>query len=472
MAPSTTLALIASALGQAFLLASGEVFHLKQRPIPGPYSLQGLTAFTVYAPPDGPTAEKAGDGPFVEFKNLQAHSTDPSKADGDLAGYGSVQLALVSVDDYEKYISKAPECDANDQLSNGGAAMSTFNVGFTKSQFMHSGINKTGTYFLLMSNCGNLSQGEVTGQVAVRNPFGFMSGTQYHKLSFYGYSMVLYMVLAVIWLALCLIWKQEFIAMHAIVGLVIGLKLVESVSWAFHLYNMNMSGEASDSTVCFLVMFTTLTSYTSYSFILVISQGWRMTEEVLEDWMLIKMGFFGLIWVVINYVREGSMVHRQSFHISSKFMTMTAVGSTMINAMVFLWVLTSLARLSKNLKERNLEDQLKAISRFTVALVVAIVASVMVVLLQLLDSMGSLQVSWKYQYLADGGLSQVIFTCVVVVAMWAWMPSAASGQLGYAAPVGQNEEDGLWKEGGDEDAEENGGNKIAPATVGAADEDL
>merc|ERR1719291_1286048 len=166
------------------------------------------------------------------------------------------------------------------------------------------------------------------------------------------------------------------------------------------------------------------------------------------------------------------MVHRQSFHTSTKFMTMTAVGSILVNAMVFIWVLRSLARLSKNLRDRSLDHQLKAISRFTVALVVALVASTIVALLQLLDSMGSLQVSWRYQYLADGGLTQVIFAGVLVVAMWVWMPSAGSGQLGYAAPIGQNEEDGLWKEGAEEDAEENGGKKIAPATVGAMDEDL
>jgi len=472
MTPTTSLALLVSALGQAFLLASGEIFHLDKKPIPAAYSLQGLVAFTVYVPPDGPKAN-AGDSPFVEFKGVQAHSTDPSKADEVLASYGGIQLSLITMEDYDKYISKGPVCDFSDQLSNGGASMSKYDVAFTKTQFSHSGINKTGVYFLLMSNCGNFSAGEVSGQVAVRNPFGFMSGTQYHKLSFYSYTTMLYMVLAVIWGVLCLTWRKEFIAIHAIVALVIGMKLVECVSWTVHLYSMNLSGTASDSVICGLVMITTLTSYTSYTFILVISQGWRMTEEVLEDCMLAKMGFFGLFWVVFNYLREGAMVHRQSFHISPKFMTMTAVGSAITNVMVFTWILISLARLSKNLKERNMEDQLKAVSRFTVALIIAVVAGVMVGLLQLLDSMGSLQVSWQYQYLADAGLSQVVFTCLVAVAMWVWMPSAGSGQLGYAAPVGQNEEDGLWKEdGADDDAEENGGSKVAPATVGAADEDL
>jgi len=470
MTPTTSVVLIIS-LGQAFLLASGEIFKLDRRPIPDAYSLHGLAAFTVYAPPDGPLTPQAGDGPFVEFKGLQAHSTDPNKADGDLANYASLQLSMVSKVDFDNHISKGPVC-IGDQLSTEGTLMQTFTVGFTNSQFLHNSINATGVYLLIMSNCGNVSLGEVSGQVAVRNPFGYMSGTEYHKLSFYGYTTLFYLALAIIWGVLCLTWMQEFIAIHAIVGLVIGLKLLECVCWTVHLYSMNLSGDSSDSIVCVLVMLTTLTSYTTYTFILVISQGWRMTEEVLEDCMLVKMGFFGLFWVVINYLREGAMVHRQTFQIADNFMTTTAAGSIVVNAIVFAWIFSSLARLSNNLKERNLEEQLKAISRFTVALIISVAASTVVVFLQLLDSTGSLQVAWKYQYLADGGLSQVVFACVVVVAMWVWMPKAGVGQLGYSAPVGQNEDDGLWKEDGADDAEHDGGNKVSPATVGAAHEDL
>jgi len=474
MTPTTSLALVVSALLlQAIPPASGEIFHLDKRPIPPAYSLQGLAAFTVYVPPDGPTAQ-AGGSPFVEFKGVQAHSTDPTMADDALAHYGSVQLSLISVDDYDQHISKGPVCDLNGQLSNEGASMSKYNVGFTHTQFVHSDINKTGVYFLLMSNCGNFSQGEVIGQVVVRNTFGFMSAIQYHKLSFYSYCTMVYTVLAVIWGLLCVTWRQGLIAMHGLVGFVIGLKVVECVFWTGHLYSLNLSGEASGIVACLPIMFTVVSSYSSYTLILVISQGWRMTEEVLQECTVAKIGVFGLIWISFNYLREGAMVHRQSFHISSNFMTMTALGAMTTNGILFAWILMSLAKLSNGLKERNLENQLKAVSRFTVAFIVAIVASFPVAVVQLLDSLGSLAVPWKYQYLADGGLVHVIVASMVVVAMWVWKPSADSDQLGYdAAPIGQNDDEGLWKEDGDdEDAEENGGNKIAPATVGAADEDL
>ncbi|CAK0788353.1 unnamed protein product [Prorocentrum cordatum] len=189
--------------------------------------------------------------------------------------------------------------------------------------------------------------------------------------------------------------------------------------------------------------------------------------EALEDCTLVKIHVFGLIRVYFRNLREAAMVHRHCFHISSNFVTMTALGAVTTASILFAWILMSLAGLPKSLKKRNLENQLKAVSRFAVAFLVGVVASVLGALVQLLDCLGSLAAPWKHQYLADGGLAHVI------IVMWMWMPSADSGQLGYAAPICQNDDDGLWKEDvADKYAEENGGSKIALAAVGAADDDL
>ena len=78
-----------------------------------------------------------------------------------------------------------------------------------------------------------------------------------------------------------------------------------------HPCNVNMSGKMSDSPVCILVMFATMTSCVSYTCIPVISQGWWMTEEALEGGVRIKMfgltphrrplgGLSGVAWVVLG----------------------------------------------------------------------------------------------------------------------------------------------------------------------------
>lgn len=468
--PIARKARVLAAVALAFPLASGEIFKFDQRPLPGPYSLQGLAAFTLYAPGDSPKKNDGGERPFVEYRDIQAHSTAQGQADSSLDTYKSIQMTLISEEDYEKHIAQGPICNSMDQLETKSAPGVTMHtVYFTKTETEHVEVNKTGTYFLLVSNCGNFSSGVINGNVAVRNPFGYASGTDYHKMVSYGYFFGIYIVMALVWGLLCVMWKSELIAMHGVVGLVLALGLVEAGAWYYYLSNMNQTGIVGESMVCVLVMFTVLTTYTSYTFILVVSQGWRMTEEVLDDCMLCKMAIFGLIWVVASYLREGAMTHRQAYHISTKFMTMTLVPNLVVNLLILAWIFLSLGKLSKTLQERSLNDQLKAISRFTTGLAIAVAVGSLVAVVQLLDSSGSLQLGWEYQFLVDGGLSHVIFISMLGLSMFVWMPSAGSAQLGYAPPVDQ-EDDGLWKEGGDD--ENGGGNKIMPDTVGAADEDL
>merc|ERR1712232_331864 len=132
-----------------------------------------------------------------------------------------------------------------------------------------------------------------------------------------GWIFAAYVVMMAIWILLCVEWKSDLTAMHGIVGSAIGLGLVESGAWYFYLAYQNKTGIGMDSIVSVLVMFTVLKVWTSYTFILTVSQGWRMTDEILDNCMLIKLLLFGLLWIAINYVREGAVVFRYAFHISS-----------------------------------------------------------------------------------------------------------------------------------------------------------
>jgi hypothetical protein len=453
----------------AILAVRGEVFKFEARPLPEGYSLQGLAAFTIYAGADSPVKANTGDMPFVEYRDVQAHSLDSSQSDSALGSYKSLELTMIRQEDYAEHIEKGPICNANDQLHTAGAtSVKMHGVHFTNSERQEVKLDKTGTYFLLMSNCGNFSKGVINGAVAVRNPYGYVSGIDYHKMVAYGWLVAAYAVMAAVWVVLLLVWKSELIAMHAVISIVLGMGMLESCCWYLHLTSLNQTGVTTDSVVCVLVMLSVLTEYTSYTFILVVSQGWRMTEEVLDDCLLAKMGFFGLFWVVANYLRQGAMTHRSAYHISTKFMTLTAIPSMLVNLCIFAWVFMSLGTLTKNLKERGLDDQLKAISRFTTGLIVAIIVGTLVALIQMMDSAGSLKLDWKYQFVMDNGINHVIFICMVALSMIVWMPSAGTGQMGYAAPEEQLEqEEGIWKEG-----DEEGGNKVAPQMMGNADEDL
>jgi hypothetical protein len=437
------------------------VVSLESRPVPAPFTSEGLAAFTVYVGADSPVKAAAGELPTVEYRDVQAHSIDPSQADGSLASYKSLEVTLVHQEEYAAHIEKGPQCNANEKLFRPDSVhFKMHGVHFTGMKRETVQLQQTGTYFLLVSNCGNVTNAVISGNVAVRNPFGYVSGVDYHKLVVYGWLALGYVIMAAVWAGLCVVWRSELIAMHAVISIILVMCLVEACSWYFTLSSLNQTGIGSETWTCVLVMNSVMTEFTAYTFILVISQGWRMTEEILDDCLLFKMGVFGLVWVVANYMRQGAMTHRSFFHFSTKFMTITALPSMVLNVLIFGWVFSSLNSLTNNLKERGMSDKLQAVDRFTKGLTVSLIAGALVSLIQLLDNSGYISLGWQHQFMIDGGLGHVMFMAMLGLAMFAWKPSAGSGHLGYAAPHEQEEEG---------DAEAYGG-KVAPQRVGATDD--
>jgi len=474
--PAAARALVATALWGAPHTSLGEILRLDGRTAPGAYTLQGLAAFTLYALPDAPAWGKSqGTFPSVSFANLTAK--DPKAPAGISPESAGLEVVLIKDADYSRLPGLGLGCPAQKRLQwpegvpvarlpiplNGGVASSS-----------PVNITTTGIYYLLFANCENTTGAEIQigGAVVVRNPFGFLTAIDFHKQTVYGWVSVTYVVLTIIWAGLCMTWQDELITIHAIVGVTISIGLIEAISWYFYLEFVNTYGEVADNTKCVMVMITVLKTYTAYTFVVVLSQGWRMTEETLDNCTLWKMAVVGLMWVLIAYMHEGAMANRHSFHIAAKMMVATAIAAFAANVVYFAWIFASLRGLKEGLRERGLTDQLKAVSTFANGLVVAAVLGCLGGALQIMDSADSLHVSWKYQFFADGGLPNLIHTGMVLVAMWAWMPSAGSGHMGYGG-VGateDQEDSAVWRDEADEEMFE-GGNKVAPATVGAAASD-
>merc|ERR1712007_258501 len=65
-------------------------------------------------------------------------------------------------------------------------------------------LSATEVYVLIFSNCGGVSQATVSGSVVVQNPYGFLPGNEYRKMTFHGWLAVAWLVVGVIWLGLSL----------------------------------------------------------------------------------------------------------------------------------------------------------------------------------------------------------------------------------------------------------------------------
>ena len=104
-------------------------------------------------------------------------------------------------------------------------------------------LRETGVYILMFSNCqGSNPPVAVTGRVSVKNPYGYLPGTEYYKLPFYGWLSVLYTVLAFVWLGLSVKWWREALSLHACIAGVIFLGLMECFFFFVFFSDWNSDG--------------------------------------------------------------------------------------------------------------------------------------------------------------------------------------------------------------------------------------
>merc|ERR1712232_1091701 len=128
---------------------------------------------------------------------------------------GSVQLAVIRYKEYRTLIDVDRPCSTADDVTQGrakspgtplmpkgaGKMPQDENVAYMYTVPVHAAtdtsstskqmsseattIYSAGVYVLVLANCGDLADVTVTGHVVVRNPYGYLPGTDYQKLPLY-----------------------------------------------------------------------------------------------------------------------------------------------------------------------------------------------------------------------------------------------------------------------------------------------
>lgn len=92
-------------------------------------------------------------------------------------------------------------------------------------------ITQSGVYLLVFSNCGQKDSIKISGDVVVRNPYGYLPGNDYYKWPFHSLLIGCYSVLIGIWLFRCCLFRKQLFSIHLLIGLVLVTALVEGVLW-------------------------------------------------------------------------------------------------------------------------------------------------------------------------------------------------------------------------------------------------
>jgi len=292
-------------------------------------------------------------------------------------------------------------------------------------------IEETGMYILWLSNCGNVSSGVLSGSVVVKNPYGFLPGNEYHKMPFYGWLGILYMMLACIWLSLSVWWWRELFSIQNCIAGVILLGLVESFLWYGFFSDWNSAGNHSKILFIASVFSSVAKSAFSYMLILVASLGWGVTRPYLDEWGHNRIWAVCALYVGLGVIREVVLTYRDTQSLALWVVLICFLPVSILNGIIFYWVFMALSTLMETLKERRQREKLVVFQRLWFILVLSLGIATVTLLYQIF-SLSHHNTSWKHDWLFTDGVSHILFFMVLVAMMYLWAPHKHSQRYAYS----------------------------------------
>jgi hypothetical protein len=296
-------------------------------------------------------------------------------------------------------------------------------------------VRSTGVYVLVISNCGDLNRATVTGSIVVRNPFGFLPGNEYHKMRFNGWLCLWYIFLGLIWAGLSLQhWKGLFNIQGCIAGIIM-LGCMEAFAWYLFLHSWNGDGERSWFLFGTGVLLSVTKSIFSYVLVLVGSMGWGITRPYLDAGDAQRIRWVSAVFIILDFTRRvvTSFQHSKQLPV---FLVLPCVAAvSLLNGLLFYWVMNALTTTISSLKERGQTDKLRLFENLFRVLVATLAIGSTAQIYDFYNMSKSVDVFWKSQWLFSDAVPHMLFVLVLMAMMFLWAPNKDSQRYAYSAQV-------------------------------------
>lgn len=429
--------------------------------VPTNRSLHTLYAFYIFSHEEAP--ERPLGQPFVKFTGLLAKpGLSPPPGDIKISDYKGVQLSIMKYTDFWDLINPKKFCCTSEDVTTGACEAKDMllvqkpphtkyqdvdvystDVSFTSTPHKDKkmSVRRTGVYILVFSNCGDYSDATVGGSIVVKNAYGFLPGNEYHKMPFYGWLLLIYVALAVMWMVLSLRWWKEMFNIQNCITVVIFFGLVEAFLWYVFFNDWNKSGMRGKMLFILSILSSVVKSIFSYMLVLVAALGWGVTRPYLDRQIILKIQAVCFLYIVLDFIRESVLSFRHSHSLSLAFVLLCLLPVSLLNGGIFYWVFTALSSLMETLRDRRQFEKLALFQRLWKVLIFALTVATVTLLFQIFNLSRSITTRWKYQWLFADGVSHVLFLVVLACMMYMWAPHKYSQRYAYSQQVDSNDHD-------------------------------
>uniref|UniRef100_A0A023G017 Putative lung seven transmembrane receptor n=1 Tax=Amblyomma parvum TaxID=251391 RepID=A0A023G017_AMBPA len=283
-------------------------------------------------------------------------------------------------------------------------------------------VNEDGIYMLLLHVRSALyANFSVQVDVAVRGSHGYLSAVDWPFLPFYGVMCGVYVLYAVVWLAVSALQWRDLLRIQFWIGGVIFLGMLEKAVFYAEYQSINATGRSVQGAVLFAEVLSCLKRSLARLLVVVVSLGFGIVKPRLGPMLHRVLGLGGAYFVMASL--EGCLRTLKPKTTPDRLLTVLGIGLALLDSAICWWIFSSLSQTTRTLRLRRNVIKLSLYRHFTNTLVFAVLASVVFMVWVTFDHRTvECLTDWKELWF-DEGYWHLLFSLVLLVIMFLWRPT-------------------------------------------------
>jgi len=393
--------------------AWAEMYRFDQETVPARDTFERRYVFYVHSLEDSPGPR--GSKPQLSFSDMKL-----GRGGGEVPDDTAVAVGVLPWHETHSSLDGNSLCVQGSVQSMNVADAHWHQVKSSAAEHRTFTLERTGAYMLIIVNCGQDAGVHISGSVVLQNPYGFIAGNDYFKLSVYKWSALAYVAALLLWGVKMLSRRnalQQRVHLHITLVAVVGM--LESVLYLAHFTQTIRHPDSqigSRLSLAAEVMSIEKIAYIFLLFRLVTLETPTCKEQETVSVIIALLMLTAAPKVWLQSVRHQMVASDSSFVMAVLPVAAVGLGSS-------VWVVHGLLGRMRRFREVG-EEKMRTLYQDTAFLAFNVVlASTMILWAQYLDMPCQDFTRWFYHALANDAAPQATAFAAIAAMMCMWQPS-------------------------------------------------
>ncbi|XP_041796538.1 transmembrane protein 87A isoform X2 [Chelmon rostratus] len=275
-------------------------------------------------------------------------------------------------------------------------------------------------------------------QVSMKGPHDYISASEWPLMVFYMVMCIVYVLLAVLWLALSACYWRDLLRIQFWIGGVIFLGMLEKAVYYAEFQSIRYDGLSVQGAVMFAEVLSAVKRTLARVLVIIASLGYGIVKPRLGA-LLHRVVGVGLLYLIFSIVEGTLRVNTDRGDNSTRLLCAIVLAFT--DSCVVWWIFVSLAQTMKLLRLRRNVVKLSLYRHFTNTLIFAVIASVIFIIWTTKTfKMSKCQSDWRELWI-DDAFWRFLFSIILLVIMFLWRPSANNQRYAFSPLLDEESEE-------------------------------